>query len=441
LSSGGEVLFFTSPHVPLFEVEVSFPRGSDKDPADHSGLAVLTANLMGKGAGGYDESGIARRLDDLAAVVEQAVGEDRTTFGTGGLNKSVDDVLGVFFAVLEAPAFNETTFNRTKKNLLSRVEQVADAPGALVSRVLALQLLNGSIKARPSTGFLKDLRSVVLDDLKGYYAELIQPAKARVLVIGGKDRSEILEPVLRRMEAWTQQRVVDFNAAVDHKFATWTPKVEVAFTPTPGVVTIVQRPGLREAHVQMGFLGPSRVVPEYSELEVAEAILSGPFRSRLNQAIREKRGLTYGIGGEFNYGNTMSTYVISATCSEEKTGRLLRETWKQLRLFRNGTSLNDEELSAAKSYLIGSFPLILHDRYNVAKMHFSAMLSGLPEGFLNTYRPGVSRVTVESLKAAVKKYFPAPPYTTVVVGDSAKIGPALKAAGIAYRVVEAESFL
>ncbi len=441
LASGVEVLYFPSPHVPLFEVEVSFPRGADSDPADYSGLAVMTASLMRKGAGELDESQLVRRLDDLAAVVEEAVGEDRATFGTGGLNKSVDDVLNAFFSVVAVPQLAETSFSRMKRNFMDRVEQIADVPGALVSRVLALQLLNGTLKGRPSSGFLRDLRMLTVADVKRYYAMLVQPSKARVLVIGGKDRDEILEPVLRRLEAWTAQRIVDPDAAVDQGFKQWQPQAVSAFKAAPGVITIVQRPGLREAHVQMGFLGPSRQVPEYSELEVAEAILSGPFRSRLNQAIREKRGLTYGIGGEFNYGEKMSTYVISATCAEEKAGRLLRETWKQLRLFRNGTSLNDEELSAAKNYLIGSFPLILHDRYNVAKMYFSALLSGLPEEFLNAYRPGISAVTVESLKVAVKKYFPAPPYTTVVVGDAVKIGPALKAAGISYRVVEAKGFL
>ena len=81
-------------------------------------------------------------------------------------------------------------------------------------------------------------------------------SKARVLVIGGKDRDEILEPVLET-RSLTAQRIVDPDAR--------TKASTVAF---PGGERIQgrarrdhHRPALRrEAHVQY-FLGPSRQVP------------------------------------------------------------------------------------------------------------------------------------------------------------------------------------
>ena len=71
-------------------------------------------------------------------------------------------------------------------------------------------------------------------------------------------------------------------------------------------------------------------------------------------------------------------------------------------------------------------------------MYFSAALR-VAGGILNAYRPGISAVTAESLKAAVKKYFPAPPYTTVVVGMVNRARA--EGGGISYRVVEAKGFV
>jgi zinc protease len=208
----------------------------------------------------------------------------------------------------------------------------------------------------------------------------------------------------------------------------------------PGRVLVVARPGISEAHVRMGFLGPKRQIPEFYDLRVAETGLSGHFASRLNDVIREKLNLTYNISAGFYFGRNTGTFNVATSTRNEKIGDLLKETNRQLGDFaRDG--LSEEEVKMAKDYILGSFPIGLQNLYTISNAFFGGVLMGLDPGFMDAFTGRIEKVTAESVRAAVKKHFHLEHLRTVVVGDPAQITPRLEKANIPYIVRQPADFL
>ena len=251
-----------------------------------------------------------------------------------------------------------------------------------------------------------------------------------------RSRKEILDQVVREIESLQAQAVI--SSGQNKEARTYSKK---EFTNKPGQIILIDRPGISEAHVRMGFLGPSRKTEDYHNLEVAEAILSGPFNRRLNQNVREKQGLSYSVEAAFNYGDQFSTFVLTSSTRNEKLVELLQTIQKVLSDFSQSKDLTQEELNEAKSYIQGAFPLMLSNRYTIARMFFSSLLNDLPVRFLDDYRGRIGAVTLESLRSAINKHFHLDQMQIVVSGDAKTIGSQFKKARLPFRVRKISEYL
>ena len=61
----------------------------------------------------------------------------------------------------------------------------------------------------------------------------------------------------------------------------------------------MDRPGSVQSTLRLGHPAPHRAHPDYVPMTLAATVLGGAFTSRLNHLIREVRGYTYGIRGDF----------------------------------------------------------------------------------------------------------------------------------------------
>lgn len=432
--SGAEAYYFKSAKTPLFEARMVFEGGSDNDPPGRSGLGMFSASMIKRGVEGMDEDEIARRLDDLAAGVDIAVDDDQVMISAYGLNEHADAVFDLMFRELVNPTFPERPFLRIKANHLDGIDQIPESPGGLAARALEVVLFNGTVKARPAGGLKSDVARISLADARDWYRKLMRVDRLKALVIGGSGSgAEVIEKFERRLAALS---CVACGTALAQPAVERRREWELP----PGEVLVIERPGIPEAHVRMGFIGPKRDIPEFYDLRVAEAILSGYFGSRLNLIIREKLGLTYGIDAGFSFGRTTGVFGVSTSTRNEKIGVLLTEVRKLLEGFVAG-DVSDSEIGMARDFLTGSFPLSLQNEYTVAAAFFNGLLNGLRPDFLDVYSPKIKAVTRESLLAAVRKHFRLDRMVTVVAGDSRAIAPRLRKAGIRHQVRRAEVYL
>src|SRR5206468_12228880 len=89
-----------------------------------------------------------------------------------------------------------------------------------------------------------------------------------------------------------------------------------------------------QAHVLIGQPGYKRSDPDYFPLLVGNYILGGGgLVSRLSDEVREKRGLTYGVGSHFSPGLHAGAFTISLSTRPDQAGQALQVVRDELQRF------------------------------------------------------------------------------------------------------------
>ena len=105
-------------------------------------------------------------------------------------------------------------------------------------------------------------------------------------------------------------------------------------------------------------MGVRRNHPDYMALNLAIRILGGEGANRLHQILRTERGLAYGAQANMHTLKDSGDFMAATSTRSDATGEVLRLIVSQFqRLQRERVS--DRELSDAKAYLTGSFPLTI----------------------------------------------------------------------------------
>lgn len=198
--------------------------------------------------------------------------------------------------------------------------------------------------------------------------------------------------------------------------ATGAPQLAEAPWLLPPGVTVQDFPS-PQSTVFFGQRGIPRDHPDFFPAFVLNEMLGGGrFTARLMTEVREKRGLTYGIGtyivnmdhadmllGQFSASNDKVAEAIDVVKSE--WGRIGRE------------GVTPEELEATKTYLTGSYPLRFDGNGPIASILVGMQMDGMPIDYVTTRNSKVEAVTMEDVKRVAASLFDPDALHFVVVGQ------------------------
>ena len=155
-----------------------------------------------------------------------------------------------------------------------------------------------------------------------------------------------------------------------------------------------------------GTSGIPRKHPDYMAVNLAIRILGGEGSNRLHQVLRTERGLTYGAQAEFDTLKESGDFEAETNTRSEATGEVLRliidEFWRLQR-----ERVSERELTDAKDYLTGSFPLTIETPDAIARQVLNVLFYGLPIEELQTFREQVNAVTVDDIQRVARTYLQA----------------------------------
>ncbi len=106
----------------------------------------------------------------------------------------------------------------------------------------------------------------------------------------------------------------------------------------------------------------------------------------------------------------------------------MKNTLSVLKDTRKGP-IGEDEVTMAKDYLTGSFPLSTSTLGAVASRWLAGYIFDLGPGYLNEFVPKVSSTSREAVNAALAKHLKEDQATIVVAGDSKAIEKSLRMAG------------
>ena len=153
-------------------------------------------------------------------------------------------------------------------------------------------------------------------------------------------------------------------------------------------------------------------------LVVANYILGGGSASRLYLRVREESGLAYSVGSHVSPGRYGSTAVVGLQTRTSEVAKALSITRDELARMSQ-EPVTDRELSLAKSYLIGSFPLRLDTSSKVANFLVGVEEQGLGLDYADTFKARVAQVGAEDVRRVAGRYLVPATFHVVTVGNVA----------------------
>jgi zinc protease len=180
----------------------------------------------------------------------------------------------------------------------------------------------------------------------------------------------------------------------------------------PGQAVYQLKPGVQivdfdtpQSIALFGHQGVKLDDPDYfAAFVLNEAVGGGNFASRLMEEVREKRGLTYGIGTSLlplDYGELLIGQVASANDKMAETLQVVQDVWADIAA--NG--LTASELDDTKTYLTGAYPLRFDGNARIAGQLMGMQMNGFPIDYVTTRNANIEKVTLDDVKRVAARLF------------------------------------
>jgi zinc protease len=188
----------------------------------------------------------------------------------------------------------------------------------------------------------------------------------------------------------------------------------------------VNKPDAPQSELRVGHVGLPRRHPDFFPTLVMNAVLGGLFGSRINLNLREVHAYTYGASSFYDWRRGAGPFVVSTAVESEVTAAALREILLEIDRIR-AEKVSQEELSLAKDYLEGVFPIRYETTAAIASALATMAIYGLPADYYDTYRSNVHNVSGEAVLEAARSHLHPEQLQTVIVGDSGVVRDSLVA--------------
>jgi zinc protease len=177
---------------------------------------------------------------------------------------------------------------------------------------------------------------------------------------------------------------------------------------------------ITQANIAMGNVGISRENPDFYACTIMNYILGGGgFTSRLMDNIRDNKGLAYDVHSGFTPQKEPGAFTVTIQTKNESANEVIAETIKEIRRIQSEL-VTEKELSDAKAYLTGSFPLRMDTSAKIAGMLTSIEMYNLGLDYPQRYPSLINAVSREDVRRVAKKYLYPDRMVVVVVADLEK---------------------
>jgi zinc protease len=425
LDNGLTILVVDLPGRPLVSAVLILPIGAADEPASDGGSAVLMARSLTEGTEHYDAVELTEAAERLGASLHAEAGWDATSIGVDVPSTRLEPALELLAEVLLRPTFPAAEIDRLRDERLNDLLQAQADP-----RRRADETFIGTIYApsapyhRPAAGTRDSVERLDESVVRRAYQRIHDPARATLVVGGDLGGQDVVAFARRLLGDWTR----DAGAAAP------TPVADEAAA-SGRLVRVVHRPGSVQTEIRVGHRGLPRRIPDYHAVTVMGAILGGLFNSRLNMQLREAKGYTYGAGAGFEMRRGAGPFTARAAVNTEVTVPALVDLIAELQRMRD-TRVTDEELAAARDFLVGVFPLRFETAGAVVGALSGLAVHALPLDELTDYRQRVEAVDVDAVAAAARDHLMVDDADIVLVGDVDAFGGDLEAAGLGILVID-----
>ena len=389
------------PSIPFTALEIRFKGGSVLDRPGKRGAIHLMAGLIEEGAADLDATEFTAALESLAASFEFDTYDDSFSISARFLTENRDEAIDLLRKAITEPRFEESAVDRVRSQVLSIIASDEKDTSKIAGASFEALAFDGHPYATKKEGTAEIVSALTRDDVVNAWKDVFARDRVYVGAVGDITPEEL-------------------GAIMDQLFAglpgEGSPMPATAEYQLTGGVTVIDFPTPQSVAV-FGHEGITRHDPDFFPAYVLNHIVGGGgFGSRLMDEVREKRGLTYGIGSyllPMDYGALYLGQVQSQNERIAEAIDVIRDQWRQI---AEG-GVTKDELENAKTYLTGAYPLRFDGNAPIARILVGMQLDDLPIDYVETRNDKVEAVSLEDIQRVAARLLKPDELHFVVVGQ------------------------
>lgn len=373
----------------------SLAAGDSLSPDNNPALADLTGGMLDKGTTTRDKFAISQLLGSVGANISFSTGPSALNINAKCLRADLPLVIGLIAEQLRTPAFSPEEFAKLKKQFAGNYRRQLDDTDfrSSDSFTRAIYPVGHPNRQPASAEILASAEKATLDEVKAFHAKYYGPATLRLVLVGDIDAAAAKAEVAKVFAGWSGG-VRSPTPAPAKPGAVDAARDQNVFMPEKTNVSIIwgQATGLRYGDT------------DTLALRVGTAALGSGFTGRLMANVRDKEGLTYGIGS-YVAGDTFvdGDWRISGNFSPEMLEKGLASTKRQLTAWYS-EGITDDELARKKTGLAGTYKVGLATTAGMAGTILATLNRDLDLTFVDQYPARVAALTKEQVNGAIKKH-------------------------------------
>ncbi len=395
------------------QVSMTFHLGDEKSLFNRATAGELAGQMLMRGTTKHTRQQIQDEFDKLKARVFVFGSATQATAGVETTRENLPAVINLLTEVLREPSFDAKEFEQLIQEQLADIEQQRSEPtsigGTEFQRIMS-PYPKGDVRyvSTPDED-IAELKAVKLDDLKKFYQDFYGASKAEITVIGDFDDKQVSKLISDKFGDWKSKTQPE-RIARPFKEA----KVENKSIETPDKANAFFLAGMN--------LNISDDDPDYAALVMGNFMLGGGFlNSRLATRIRQKEGISYGVGSQIsaNAKDKSGAFVTFAIYAPENVKRLEAAFKEEIeKVLKDGFTA--EELTAAKSGYAQSRQLSRAQDNELARRLNSYLFLDRTLNFDQELEARIQALTPEQILNAMRKHIDPNKIVIVKAGDFAK---------------------
>jgi zinc protease len=407
---------------------VTLHYGNEENLKGYESAAGFLGGLMMRGTQKMSYQQLRDELDRLKASISPGFGGfggrggrrgggggegnlGTVTFTVQARRDTLPAVLGLLQQILREPLLPADEFETMKRERLAGLEQQKTEPQALASRLVQRKLSPyppGDVRYVPTIfEETQRLQATTYEQVKRLYTDYLGAQSGEVVIVGDFDPAACT-PILSGTFAGWKARMA--YARITHKV-----KDDVA-----GSKDVIVTPDKANANFVAGItFALSDQDPDYPALVIGNYILGGgSLSSRLGDRVRQREGLSYGVGSSFSASpvEKRASINFTAICNPDNIGKVEKAIGEEIeRILTQGVTA-DEVAKAKQGYLQQQRMMRTAD-FALAALLAGAMHNNRPLSYYAELEKKVEALTPDQVNAALKKYLDPKKLVVVTAGD------------------------
>ncbi|MCG3269179.1 pitrilysin family protein [Yoonia sp. I 8.24] len=389
------------PSIPFVALEIRFRGGTSLDLPGKRGATNLMMGLLEEGAADMTAQEFQTAREALAASYGFSASDDSVGISAQFLTENQDAALELLRQALIAPTFDQDAVDRVRGQVLANIASEEKSPNSIASAAFNAAAFGDHPYGTNSDGTVDSVNALTQTDIINAHKNALTRDRIYVSVVGNVTAAQVgqmLDTLLGDLPEQGPESPDD-----------------IAFGLTGGTTVIDY--ATPQAVAYFGHAGMKRDDPDFFAAYILNHVLgAGGFESRLMHEVREKRGLTYGIGTYLVpkfHAEMMIGTVASSNATIAEAISVTRDVWADTA--ENG--ITDVELTAAKTYLTGEYPLRFDGNSDIANIMVGMQMIGLSPDYVINRNVFIEAVTLDDVNRVAAELLAPADLHFVVVGQ------------------------